>query len=242
MPFHHITLGRLTQHNVICECPTPVSFSRIVYSISIAQDKNPQRSWINKAHNSHPAQLSAEALVVVDQARPLQAWSRASVLECPAHILKVNVYKAPRNLEWVPTETIRTSAKYSLICTPSKSMKQLWQMQTVSIFCVPVMHSTYQNMVHLGILSSAPPCACIQSENALQVHLTNLQLCWKRKRKLMKRSNEQTTVLQISRSLWSSFPHYHLMFYIQRAKNTLDWLCCKVTSCSKKAIFQKTSK
>lgn len=74
-------------------------------------------------------------------------------------------------------------------------------MQTVSIFCIPVMYCTYQNMVHLGILSSAPPCECIQSENALQVHLTNLQLCGKKKRRLMKRSNEETTASQISRSL-----------------------------------------
>lgn len=158
------------------------------------------------------------------------------------HILKVKVYQAPTTLEWVPTEIIRTSAKCSLICTPSRSIKQLWQMQTVSIFCVPVMHGTYQNMVHLGILSSAPPCECIQSENALQVHLTNLQLCWIRKRKLMKGSNELTTVSQISMSLWSSFPHYHQMFYIQHSKNTLDLLCCKVTSCSKKVILQKTNK
>lgn len=60
-------------------------------------------------------------------------------------------------------------------------------MPTISIFSVPVMHSTYQNMAHLGILSSVPPSEYIQSENALQVHLTNLQLC--RKRKLMKIGN-----------------------------------------------------
>lgn len=114
-------------------------------------------------------------LVVVDKC---DSW-KLEVPECPAHILKVNVYKAAitTTLEWIPTEIFKTWAKYSLISTPLKSVKHLCQTQTISNFCVPVMHSTYQSMVHLGILSSAPPSECIQSENALQAHSTNLQLC-----------------------------------------------------------------
>lgn len=86
-------------------------------------------------------------------------------------------------LEWAVTEIPRTHAKHSLICTPSKSTRELWQRQSVSIFSLPTTHSTYQSMARLGMLSSVPPCECIQSENALRVRLTDLQLGWKRKGK-----------------------------------------------------------
>ena len=47
--------------------PLCCRFSQLVHSINTAEDKIRQRSWINKGRNSHLAQLSAVALVVIDK-------------------------------------------------------------------------------------------------------------------------------------------------------------------------------